>query len=345
MKALIIDSNRINRITLMSYLREFSVHYLTAKSTVEGLFAYEKEQPDVIITDLNMENDDVLRMITDIRVRERDDRTYIVVLSTYHDDKHITDAYEAGADGFLAKPFHRLELRQHLFTAARMQNLIDRNLLIHALSQLAEARDQETGTHLIRVGTYSGILATTLRDTGHFTDIIDRAFIEDIRVLSSLHDIGKVGITDAVLKKAGRHEASETGIMRKHVLIGYETIKNIMERFPKAVFLNMATDIIRYHHEWYDGSGYPDGLKKDAIPLSARIVALADVYDALTSDRVYKNRISHDDAKEVLKAASGIQFDPRIIDAFIRSEAAFKAVLDTTRKPQKGGTSRGNKRQ
>lgn len=337
MKALIVDQNRINRITLMSYLREFSVHYVTAKNSQEGLEVYIKEQPDVIITDLEMPDMDGFKMIKDIRNAERDDRTYIIVLSSYHDDKHIKDSYEAGADGFLVKPFHRLELRQHLHTALRMQNLIDRNLLIYALSQLAEARDHDTGTHLIRVGLYSGILATTLRDSGLFTDTIDRAFIEDIRILSSLHDIGKVGIDDGVLKKAGKHEASESEVMRKHVLIGYETIRNVTERYPRAVFLRMAMDIIRHHHEWFDGTGYPDGLKKDAIPLSARIVALADVYDALTSDRVYKNRISHDDAKAMIVKASGTQFDQRIVDAFVKADADFRKVLEFDKKPRNKG--------
>ncbi len=335
MKVLIVDDNRINRITLMSYLKEFSVGYLTAKTGQEGFDLYNKEHPDVIITDLEMPQMDGFEMIKAIREVERDDRTYIVVLSAYHDDQHITESYEAGADGFLAKPFHRLELKQHLHTAARMQNLIDRNLLIYALSQLAEARDRDTGTHLIRVGLYSGILSQTLRERKAYAEVIDRAFIEDIRILSSLHDIGKVGIDDGVLKKAGKHEALESLAMKEHVIIGYETIKHVMDRYPKATFLKMAMDVIRHHHEWYDGSGYPDGLKKEAIPLSARIVSLADVYDALTSDRVYKNRISHEQAKDLIVKASGTQFDPKVVDAFLLAEASFKKVLNSEPKSTK----------
>jgi putative two-component system response regulator len=166
-------------------------------------------------------------------------------------------------------------------------------------------------------------LAEQLSKLPKFFDMIDDKFIELIYLTSPLHDIGKVGIQDSVLLKGGPLTDKEFEIMKSHVRIGSDTLAAAARFQPDAEFLRMAHDIALTHHEWYDGSGYPQGLVGDEIPLCGRIVALADVYDALTAKRVYKNAFTHDVAKSVILEESGVHFDPDIVDAFLEAEQEF----------------------
>jgi len=166
---------------------------------------------------------------------------------------------------------------------------------------------------------------------GHFTDEIDAEYLRLLYSTSPLHDIGKVGIPDSVLLKPGRLSDREFEIMKTHSAVGAQTLDAALARFPKTRFLRMARDIAATHHEHYDGSGYPGGLKGDDIPLCGRIVALADVYDALTSKRSYKDAFCHDIARGIIVKDSGTQFDPRVVDAFLAAESAFIAIRDRFR--------------
>ena len=190
-----------------------------------------------------------------------------------------------------------------------------RDMLIVALVGLTESRDNDTGRHIDRVTTFSIVLAEALRGLPGFGQI-DDAFIEELRRTAPLHDIGKVAIPDRILLKPGRLTAEEFEIMKTHSLIGADTIRSVRARAPRAGFMEMAEQIARHHHEWFDGNGYPDGLSGNDIPLAARVVAVADVYDALTTRRVYKNAVSHEAATDVILGLNGRQFDPRVIEAF-----------------------------
>ncbi|MHC4698297.1 MAG: response regulator [Planctomycetota bacterium] len=192
-----------------------------------------------------------------------------------------------------------------------------------ALAKLAEHRDNDTARHLDRVTQYCSLLARQLRESAECGSEIDEAFLHNLVRAVPLHDIGKVAIPDHILLHPGKLKPDEMEVMRTHAKVGAKTIQALIERCPGIGFLEMAADITYYHHEWYDGSGYPKGLKADAIPLSARITALADVYDALTTKRVYKNPISHDRAVAVIVEASGTQFDPAVVDAFVKHEKDF----------------------
>ena len=167
-----------------------------------------------------------------------------------------------------------------------------------------------------------------LRERSDYRDEIDEAFIHNLVRSVPLHDIGKVAIPDEILMYPGRLNAKQMEVMRTHAVIGADTIDALIERSPSVNFLKMAADIARYHHEWYDGSGYPHGLKAHAIPLCARITALADVYDALTTKRVYKKAVNHDEAAAVIDGLSGTQFDPVVVEAF-RQHAREFARLGT----------------
>ncbi len=198
--------------------------------------------------------------------------------------------------------------------------------IVVALGTLAEYRDSDTGKHLQRVTAFTLILAEDLRGTEQFRGQIDEPFLEDLRRAVPLHDIGKVATPDSILMKAGRLTAEEMVIMRAHAQRGAESIRSVLERAPKVQFLEIAEQIARSHHEWYDGAGYPEGLVGNDIPLAARIAALADVYDALTTKRIYKEAMPHAAAVATIREASGTQFDPAVVEAFLSHEDEFAAL-------------------
>jgi HD-GYP domain-containing protein (c-di-GMP phosphodiesterase class II) len=201
--------------------------------------------------------------------------------------------------------------------------LQSRSAVILGLAKLAESRDDETGQHLDRIRRYVRILAEKLLETH---PEVDRDFVEMVVETSALHDIGKVGIPDGVLLKDGGLTEEQRTIINKHPLIGGDTLLAVKRRWGDDEFLVTACEVVFAHHERWDGTGYPFGLSGDIIPLAARIVAVADVYDALTSPRVYKPEVPHEEARGIIAAGRGTQFDPDIVDAFLATEADFARV-------------------
>jgi PAS domain S-box-containing protein len=199
-----------------------------------------------------------------------------------------------------------------------------RQAAIFGLAKLAECRDEETGAHLSRIRTYTRILAEELARWDEFKEIVTEDFIEDIYTSSVLHDIGKVGIPDAILLKPGTLTVEEYELMKLHTVFGSDVLAVAETGTESISFLRVARDITRSHHERWDATGYPDGLSGNAIPLAARIISVADVYDALTSSRVYKPPFSHDESRDMIAEQSGKQFDPRMVTAFLRRELDFK---------------------
>lgn len=187
---------------------------------------------------------------------------------------------------------------------------------IMAMAVLAEQRDNETGKHLERVSQYCELIALGLRDDGKHRELITDAWIRDLYRSAPLHDIGKVGIPDGILLKPGKLDPDEWETMKQHTTIGAETLRSVMGDRTNT-FLKMSLDIAWCHHEKWDGSGYPRGLRGPEIPLCARILALADVYDALTTVRPYKQAWSHTEALEWIKGGGGSHFDPDVVDAFV----------------------------
>jgi response regulator RpfG family c-di-GMP phosphodiesterase len=225
-----------------------------------------------------------------------------------------------GYDNRLAEINENLEEIVQRRTAALLQS---RSAVILGLAKLAESRDDETGRHLDRIRRYVRILGEQLKDTDAE---VDEEFISTIAETSALHDIGKVGIPDDVLLKPGRLNDEQRAIIQKHPLIGGDTLLAVKQRWGDDTFLVTACEIAFAHHERWDGTGYPFGLAGDMIPLSGRIVALADVYDALTTKRVYKPPVSHEEARKIIIDGSGAHFDPRVVKAFLAAEEEFRAV-------------------
>ena len=199
---------------------------------------------------------------------------------------------------------------------------------ILGLAKLAEYRDEGTGTHLERIREYAKMLAQEMQNIPGLANYITREYIDDIFQSSILHDIGKVGIPDAILLKPGRLTAEEFEVIKRHATLGGDAIRAIESRIKESSFLLMGKEIAYHHHEKWDGSGYPQGLKGDEIPLSARIVALADVYDALTTKRFYKEAYSHEKSKQIILNLKDSHFDPQVVEAFVKLENAFNRIRE-----------------
>jgi HD-GYP domain-containing protein (c-di-GMP phosphodiesterase class II) len=214
-----------------------------------------------------------------------------------------------------------LETKVFERTAALVQT---REAVVFGLAKLAESRDQETGAHILRMQRLSALLANELRKTDHR---LDAKWVECVRRAAALHDIGKVGIPDAILLKPGPLNQNERRMMQTHTTVGADCLEAIGDRLGTNDFLAMARDIATAHHEWWDGRGYPHGLRGEQIPLAARIVAVADVYDAASSARVYKAAQSHSRVRALIVGGAGTQFDPRVVAAFLAVEQEFHRVL------------------
>ena len=206
--------------------------------------------------------------------------------------------------------------------------VLTQDVTIRALASLAETRDNETGNHIRRTQYYVQCLAEALRDHPRFADHLDDRTIDLLFKSAPLHDIGKVGIPDAILLKPGRLTDEEFTIMKRHALIGREALLAALDgqAEDRVEFLRYAMEIAAGHHEKWDGSGYPAGLAGDDIPLSARLMAVADVYDALISRRVYKPAFPHEKAVSIIIEGRGGHFDPDIVDAFLRVAEEFRAI-------------------
>jgi response regulator RpfG family c-di-GMP phosphodiesterase len=213
---------------------------------------------------------------------------------------------------------------EHLVKVRTYEVLKTQKTTIFALSKLAETRDTETGDHLHRMRNYCILLAQLVKYSGQ-NDRISNQFLRDIYDSSILHDIGKVGIPDVILLKPGPLTPEEFEVIKKHTEIGYNALKDPSEELGENSFLDMAKDIILYHHERWDGKGYPRGLKGEHIPISARIVSIGDIYDALTTKRPYKEAMSHHSAVEIMKEES-YRFDPFLLDLFLENHGDFDRI-------------------
>jgi putative two-component system response regulator len=209
----------------------------------------------------------------------------------------------------------------------RTQDLVrTRDAVIFGLAKLAESRDPDTGQHLERISHYSTRLASALRRHPRYRDAVTPAFVRLIGISSALHDIGKVGVEDAILLKPDKLTADERARMQEHTLAAGECLKEIERRLAASNFLQMAREIALYHHEWWNGSGYPARLAGEQIPLAARIVAIADVYDALSVRRVYKEALSHRTCVAMIQAEAGTHFDPHLVEVFLQIEPQFQEI-------------------
>ena len=337
------DSLEMISTELMKY---YEVHVATDGVRCLEL-ARRVRRPDLILLDVMMPGMDGYEVCR--RLKANPDTADIPVLflsgRTAAEDERI--GLEIGAEDYLAKPVNPAvmlaRVRAHLRLKAAADYLRDQNsflerevarrvrelsavqdITIYAMATLAETRDNETGNHIRRTQNYVITLATKLAENPKYAVQLPRQEIELLYKSAPLHDIGKIGIPDRILLKPGRLTPEEFEIMKTHAAIGKDSIKAAEQLvgMPDS-FLRFAKEIAGCHHEKWDGSGYPEGLAGEAIPLSARLMALADVYDALISKRVYKEAFSHEVARNIIVQGSGTHFDPAVIEAFIALEQDF----------------------
>jgi putative two-component system response regulator len=344
---LIVDDNPENLTVLGELLRERH-HVRAANSGARALvLAAWLPVPDLILLDVMMPGMNGHEVLRQLKARPATADIPVIFTTAMDATEDEQRGLALGAVDYMTKPLRpaivlaRVQTHLALRLATRSlqrnnasleaeverrmrENQVVQEVTIRALARLAETRDSDTGQHILRTQAYVRLLATLLSDHPRFAEQLDAHSIGLIAKSAPLHDIGKVGIPDQVLLKPGKLDAAEWLIMKTHAALGADAIERAVADTNEPVpFLRYAVQIARHHHERWDGTGYPDGLAGDTIPLAARLMAVADVYDALISRRAYKTPMSYDATRALMLAQRGLQFDPDLIDAFVHHFEAF----------------------
>jgi putative two-component system response regulator len=369
-RILVVDDDPDIRRLLVSILRhEYDV--LAVETGEAALERFVEYRPAILLLDVMLPGINGFEPCQRIRQSPSGRSLHIIIVSSQSSREEQLQGYQAGADDYVVKPIEpteflarvrlhfrlrmagaemasaraelaELSLNMSQLAAARdWQISATQDATVLALAKVAECRDDDTGSHLQRIGAYSEILALQLRSCSPYRNQINDEFMHDLLRGSPLHDIGKVGIVDSILLKPGPLTADEFERMKQHTTLGASLLELVVQQSPAGSFLSMAAVIARYHHERFDGTGYPSGLRGQAIPLPARIVAVADVYDSLTSQRPYKRAWSAEEARQWIIDQSGRHFDPVIVDAFkaryedfLSARAAYDSATQV--KPRNG---------
>jgi len=355
---LVVDDNEMNRDMLVRRLKPLGYHVETACDGGQALDMLQKGSYDLVLLDIMMPVMDGFEVLQQMKRHQRLKAVPVIMITALDDTSSAARCIDMGAEDYLTKPFDPTLLKARICSCLERKRLHDQESLyrtkieeynnqlqervrqqvqeisqaqlgaIFAMSKLAESRDPETGEHLERMREYCKVLSEQLSKLPKYEIIIDNNFISDIYAASPLHDIGKVGIDDSVLLKAGKLTDKEWVVMKMHPIIGAETLREVDKQHPGNSLIRMGIDIAAGHHEKWDGSGYPYGLQGTEIPLVARILALGDVYDALTSKRCYKEAFSHEKSRQIVLDSSGAHFDPEVVEAFVSTEEEFKRIRE-----------------
>jgi response regulator RpfG family c-di-GMP phosphodiesterase len=355
---LIVDDEAANRTLLSMVLTSAGLHCEEAADGVLALEALRERLFDLVMLDIDMPRLRGTEVLRQLRENPPCPHLKVIMVSGRSTSDDMARMMLAGADDYLVKPFTGTQLQARVKTALHLKDAQDRsdklhghllaanqelersvhalgsdliharNALVLALAELVARRDHETGDHLLRMQRYSRLLAETAAVAPNFAGRIENSFIQMLECCAPLHDIGKAGVPDHILLKPGKLTDDEFGIMKTHTTIGAEILQKVAKQhgFARA-FLEMATDITRHHHERWDGAGYPDRLAVENIPLAARIVAIADVYDALRSRRVYKPAYSHADATRIMLHETQGHFDPALLQVFQQCAPEFDKLF------------------
>jgi len=295
----------------------------------------EKIIPDLILLDIEMPEMDGFAALKKMMQNERIARIPIIFLTAQTDAAIEAKGFEMGAVDFITKPFSKPVLLNRIASHLHIADLIIKrtkrierlqNGIISVLVDVVEGRDKVTGGHIERTTSYVKMLLTEAMSKGLYADEIRFWDLNLVVSSARLHDVGKITISDLILNKPSELSAEEFAIIKTHAKEGENIIDKIIEQTGEDVFLSHAKLFAGYHHERWDGLGYPYGLKGEDIPLQGRIMAVADVYDALTSERPYKKAFTHEDSMKILMENAGKQFDPKIAEVFYGIRDKFKAV-------------------
>jgi putative two-component system response regulator len=345
---MIIDDTPANLRLLQELLQNMGHRVVAFPRGSMALKAAHRNPPDLVLLDIRMPEMDGFEVCRQLKQNSLLKQIPVLFISALNQATDKIAAFSVGAVDYVTKPFQPEEVYARVETHLRLrrtqkelehqkvhlESLVQQQVkeisdsqlaTIHALSELVESRDVETGGHIERTRHTCRILAERMvQYNGHIYDDgpePDDNYISNLFHASPLHDIGKIGIPDTILLKQGPLSRDEFETMKTHTVLGADTLRKTLDRYSQNSFLRMGLDIARSHHERWDGGGYPDGLAENAIPLSARIMAVADVYDALRSARPYKTSFSHHESVRIMVEDSAGHFDPRIITVFSEIES------------------------
>ncbi len=347
---MVVDDTPANLRLLEQMLGEQYHRVLTFPRGALALKAAISNPPDLILLDINMPEMNGFELCRHLKLNDTLKDVPVIFISANSDTDNKLKAFSMGGVDYVTKPFQVEEVNARIKTHLRLSYLqkklecrnSDLKEIVRekvrelsesqlattfALTKLAESRDDDTGQHIERTRNFCRLLAERLRQHPDYCNRISKAFIESIYHCAPMHDIGKVAIPDHILLKPGKLTADEFDVMKTHAEIGADTLEGVRANYPQNMFVTMGVEIARCHHEKWDGSGYPAGLRGEDIPLSARIMALADVYDALRAQRPYKSPFSHAKSCEIIMADSGTHFDPVIGGTFKLCCDEFDTIL------------------
>ena len=349
-RILVIDDDDLIRGFISNLADDFGWMVDEAQDGLQGVEMVRNNVYDLALLDLSMPGPSGLEVLPDLLKYGLD--MAVIMMSGFAEVGSAVEAMKKGAYDFLQKPIEsevlatriektlelrtlRIEYRQYVtdiekrVTERTGELEAARKATIFGLARLAEYRDEETGYHLERMATYGVTLTRALRGMGLYRDILTDNYLSMLFESAPLHDIGKVGIPDSILRKPDKLTAEEFEVMKTHTILGARAIEDIQAQVKGQCFLVIGMELARCHHEHFDGRGYPERLKGYAIPLSARILAVADFYDALAFPRIYRpTSLPHAEVKEMLVARKGAQFDPDVVDGFLQCENEIVAIRD-----------------
>lgn len=361
---LIVDDMPDNLALIAGILNECGHKVRLATSGRTALASASASPPDLVLLDVNMPDMDGYQVCERMKADPRLSGVPIVFLTAQSDSSDVVKAFSIGASDYVTKPFRKEELVARVNAHLRIRSLQDelkrhnerlaslveekvaeiresQMATIRVLSCQAEYRDNETGQHIRRVQEFCRLLGSQVMAFPEFATLALRthpspeAYVDTLYFASILHDIGKVGIKDDILLKPSGLTPEESEVMKRHTIIGAANMEEARRSYPNNAFINMGIEIARSHHERWDGGGYPDGLAGEAIPLSARIMNLADQYDALRSERPYKKAFSHEVVHRILTEGDGRtepgHFDARVLGAFREKAGEFERIYDSLR--------------
>ena len=341
-RILLVDDNTTNLQLLHETLDGQGYKLLIAKSGKTALAITQKAKPSLILLDIMMPEMDGYEVCRRLKADESTRQIPVIFITALVDEEDEAKGLGLGAVDYITKPINpelvrarvhnHLELKRH---QDHLENLVVERtrrlalvqaVTIESLATLAEYRDPETGGHIKRTQNYVKVLAKKLKEHPRFRDGLNDEIIELLYMSAPLHDLGKIAVPDHILQKPGKLTDEEFEEMKKHTNYGHDALWITEQKLGEDSFLRHAREIAYTHQEKWDGSGYPSGLKGDEIPIPGRLMALADVYDALISKRVYKPPFPHEKAVQIIVEGKGKHFDPDIVDAFLELENTFRNI-------------------
>lgn len=345
---LVIDDNKKNIDVVLNTLQDIC-DVSTALSGRTALQLIKESPPDLILLDVMMPDLDGFEVCRILKSDKQTSEIPVLFLTGMTNVEEKLIGFDVGAVDYIIKPFEPVEMiarvKTHMALAIAKKELkvqndileervaqrtkelaLTQEITIDTLAGLAEYRDPETGGHIQRTKHYVDIIANVIKDLPEYSSFLNKKTIDLIVMSAPLHDIGKVGTPDHILLKPGKLTPEEFEIMKNHTTMGYATLQRAEKKLGYNSFLTYAKEIAWTHHEKWDGNGYPNRLKGNEIPIPGRIMAIADVYDALISKRVYKPPFSHTEALSIMTEGRGTHFDPVMFDMFYKNELSIRTI-------------------